>query len=61
MEVAGFNVTDLTSIVADGAVGVSRFLIDPTQNTYNLTWNAALETGGILVDDEVTITLDVQS
>lgn len=28
---------------------------------YGLTWNAALETGGILVGDEVTITLDVQA
>ena len=27
---------------------------------YGLSWNAALETGGILVGDEVTITLDVQ-
>src|SRR5512133_567144 len=27
---------------------------------YGLTWNAALEAGGILVGDEVTITLDVQ-
>src|SRR5579872_5635057 len=27
---------------------------------YGLTWNAALETGGILVGDEVTISLDVQ-
>src|SRR6202521_4837061 len=27
---------------------------------YGLTWNVALETGGILVGDEVTITLDVQ-
>ena len=27
---------------------------------YGLTWNTALETGGILVGDEVTITLDVQ-
>jgi len=27
---------------------------------FGLTWNAALETGGILVADEVTITLDVQ-
>jgi polyisoprenoid-binding protein YceI len=27
---------------------------------YGLTWNAALETGGLLVGDEVTITLDVQ-
>ena len=27
---------------------------------FGLTWNTALETGGILVDDEVTITLDLQ-
>lgn len=27
---------------------------------YGLVWNAALETGGILVGEEVTITLDVQ-
>jgi|SRR5579862_3451134 len=27
---------------------------------FGLTWNATLETGGILVGDEVTITLDVQ-
>ena len=27
---------------------------------YGLTWNAALETGGILVGDDITITLDVQ-
>ncbi|MCC6585394.1 MAG: YceI family protein [Bryobacterales bacterium] len=27
---------------------------------YGLTWNAALETGGILVGEEVTITLDIQ-
>jgi polyisoprenoid-binding protein YceI len=27
---------------------------------FGLTWNAALETGGILVGDEITITLDVQ-
>ena len=28
---------------------------------YGLTWNSALETGGLLVGDEVTITLDVQA
>src|ERR1700737_1292557 len=27
---------------------------------YGLTWNAALETGGILVGDEMTITLDAE-
>jgi polyisoprenoid-binding protein YceI len=28
---------------------------------FGLTWNAALETGGILVGDEVTLTLDVEA
>ena len=28
---------------------------------FGLTWNSALETGGILVGDEVTITLEVQA
>ena len=27
---------------------------------FGLTWNAALEAGGFLVGDEVTITLDVE-
>jgi len=27
---------------------------------YGLVWNAALETGGLLVGDDVTITLDVE-
>jgi polyisoprenoid-binding protein YceI len=27
---------------------------------FGLTWNAALETGGILVGDEVMITFDVE-
>ena len=31
-----------------------------SRKEFGLTWNAALETGGVLVGDEVTITLDVQ-
>jgi polyisoprenoid-binding protein YceI len=31
-----------------------------SRKDFGLTWNAALETGGILVGDEVTITLDAQ-
>jgi polyisoprenoid-binding protein YceI len=31
-----------------------------SRKEYGLTWNAGLETGGFLVGDEVTITLDVQ-
>src|SRR5579862_7265696 len=28
---------------------------------FGLTWNSALETGGVLVGDEITVTLDVQA
>jgi polyisoprenoid-binding protein YceI len=31
-----------------------------SRKDFGLTWNATLETGGILVGDEVTITLDVE-
>jgi polyisoprenoid-binding protein YceI len=31
-----------------------------SRKDFGLTWNSTLETGGILVGDEVTITLDVQ-
>jgi polyisoprenoid-binding protein YceI len=31
-----------------------------SRKDFGLTWNAALETGGILVGEEVTLTLDVQ-
>lgn len=31
-----------------------------SRRDFGLTWNAALEAGGILVGDEITITLDVQ-
>jgi len=31
-----------------------------SRKDYGLTWNAALETGGLLVGDEVTITLDAE-
>ena len=30
------------------------------RKAFGLTWNAALETGGILVGEEVTITLEVE-
>lgn len=30
------------------------------RSDYGLTWNAALETGGVLLSDEVKLTLDVQ-
>jgi polyisoprenoid-binding protein YceI len=31
-----------------------------SRKDFGLTWNAALETGGVLVGDDVTITIDVQ-
>ena len=44
--------------------GNARIAVSATtkinRKDYGLTWNAALETGGILVGDEVTITLDVE-
>ena len=40
-------------------IGISA-ITKINRKDYGLTWNAALETGGILVGDEVTITLDVQ-
>ena len=44
--------------------GNTRIAVSATtkvnRKDFGLTWNAALETGGILVGEEVTITLDVQ-
>jgi polyisoprenoid-binding protein YceI len=42
-----------TRVAVSGTTKINR-------KEFGLTWNAALETGGILVGDEVTITLDVQ-
>ena len=47
-----------------GPWGNARVAVSATtkinRKDFGLTWNAALETGGILVGDEVTITLDVE-
>jgi len=44
--------------------GNSRVAVSATtkisRKEFGLVWNAALETGGVLVGDDVTITLDVQ-
>ena len=42
-----------TRIAVSGTTKINR-------KDFGLTWNSALETGGILVGDEVTISLDVQ-
>jgi Protein of unknown function (DUF3300)/YceI-like domain len=53
-----------TEIVEADPWGNPRIAISATtkinRKDFGLTWNAALETGGILVGDEVTITLDVE-
>ena len=65
------GVTNKVAFAVEGPTSPSK---DPWGNTriavsattkinrkdFGLTWNAALETGGILVGEEVTITLDVQ-
>ena len=68
------TVRDNTSKVVFSVEGPTPPAKDPWGNTrvgvsattkisrkdFGLTWNAALESGGFLVGDEVTITLDVQ-
>jgi polyisoprenoid-binding protein YceI len=58
-----FNVEGPTSPAKD-PWGNTRVAVSATtkinRKDFGLTWNAALETGGILVGEEITITLDVQ-
>ena len=58
-----FNVEGPTAPAKDPWGNIRRGLSATTKinrKDFGLTWNAALETGGILVGDDVTITLDVQ-
>jgi polyisoprenoid-binding protein YceI len=74
-EVAGdLTIRDVTRKVVFAVEGPTEPGKDPWGNTrigvsattkisrkdFGLIWNAALETGGVLVGDDVTITLDVQ-
>jgi len=68
------TIRDVTRPVVFSAEGPTPPMKDPWGNTrvavsattkisrkdFGLTWNAALEGGGLLVGDEVTITLEVQ-
>jgi polyisoprenoid-binding protein YceI len=58
-----FAVEDLSPATKD-PWGNTRIGLSATtkinRKDFGLTWNAALETGGVLVGDEVTITLDVE-
>ncbi|WP_261166114.1 YceI family protein [Microbacterium sp. Marseille-Q6965] len=56
MELGGFGVDPWGNYKA-GATGTAT--ID--REEFGLTWNAALETGGVLVGKDVTITLDLQA
>jgi polyisoprenoid-binding protein YceI len=73
--VAGdLTIRGVTRSVVFNVEGPSPAVKDPWGNTrmglsattkinrkdFGLTWNSALETGGILVGDDITITLDVQ-
>ena len=75
LAVAGdLTIRDVTRKVVFSAEGPTPPAKDPWGNTrvgvsattrisrkdFGLSWNAALESGGFLVGDEVTITLDVQ-
>jgi polyisoprenoid-binding protein YceI len=58
-----FDVEDLTAPMKD-PYGNMKFGFEATtkisRKDFGLTWNATLETGGFMVGDEVTITLDVE-
>jgi polyisoprenoid-binding protein YceI len=75
LAIAGnLTIRDVTRKVVFSAEGPTPPARDPWGNTrvgvsattrisrkdFGLTWNAALESGGLLVGDDVTITLDVQ-
>ncbi len=58
-----FAVEGLTPATKDPWGGIRMGLSAVTKisrKDFGLTWNAALETGGILVGDDVTITLEVE-
>lgn len=68
------TIRDITKSVVLNVEGPSAELKDPygqskigvsgstkiKRKDFGLTWNAALEAGGVLVGDDVTITLDIQ-
>ncbi|HZW79711.1 MAG TPA: YceI family protein [Candidatus Deferrimicrobiaceae bacterium] len=58
-----FNVEGPTAAAKDPWGNIRRGLSATAKinrKDFGLTWNSALETGGLLVGDEVTITLDLQ-
>jgi polyisoprenoid-binding protein YceI len=58
-----FEVEGPSASTKDPWGGIRRGLSATTKinrKDFGLTWNAALETGGILVGEEITITLDIE-
>jgi polyisoprenoid-binding protein YceI len=58
-----FNVEGPTAAAKDPWGNIRRGLsamAKINRKDFGLTWNSALETGGLLVGDEITITLDLQ-
>jgi polyisoprenoid-binding protein YceI len=58
-----FNVEGPTAAAKDPWGNIRRGLSATAKinrKDFGLTWNSALETGGLLVGDEITITLDLQ-
>ena len=58
-----FNVEGPTAAAKDPWGNIRRRLSATAKinrKDFGLTWNSALETGGLLVGDEITITLDLQ-
>ena len=51
----------MTTPTIQAQVTTSTWTIDPAHTLVGLTWNVALETGGVLVSDRVKITLEVQA
>ena len=72
--IGNLTIHGVTNLVTLNVEGPSEELKDPWENTkigasattkisrkdYGLTWNAALEAGGLLVGDDVNISIDVQ-
>ncbi len=58
-----FNVEGPTASAKDPWGNIRRGLSATAKinrKDYGLTWNSALEAGGLLVGDEITITLELQ-
>jgi polyisoprenoid-binding protein YceI len=56
VEAAGSEVKDPWGNIKSGATATTKI----KRSDYGLTWNAALETGGVLVGDDVQISLELE-